>query len=84
MNRRCTPEVMSAHLLLADREKLGIMENERNFERKFRPLSVEESLICGGLNPYKLGGKIKRLIKFILEYSSDFISGFKIGKSTAL
>ena len=79
---------MSAHLLLAGKEKLGIMENERNFERnferKFRPLSVEEQLTCGGLNPYKLGGKVKRFIKFIWEYSSDFISGFRIGKSTAL
>ena len=76
--------MMSAHLLLADKEKLGIMENERNFERKFRPLSVEEQLTCGGLNPYKLGGKVKRFIKFIWEYSSDFIRGFRIGKSTAL
>lgn len=60
------------------------MENERNSERKFRPLSVEEQLICGGLNPYKLGGMVKRFIKFIWDYSSDFIKGFKIGKSAAL
>ena len=75
---------MSAHLLLADKEKLGIMENERNLERKFRPLSEEEHLICGGLNPYKLGGKVRRFIKFIWEYSSDFISGFKVGKRLAV
>ncbi len=59
------------------------MENERILERKFRPLSVEESLTCGGMNLYRIGVKVKRFIKFVWEYSSDFISGFKLGKSTA-